>query len=406
MKCDEYVRPVKGEYMLESRAMLKEKTSLRVEVYPKGTVLPLRKCPEKDVPALMGGVTDSDGVGVSLASVPGWIGEGYACSEAECVYDDRTAVYCGCLIRHWGHFLLESITRLWYCLEDFDRDYVLAFVVKEGEPCGLTGNYQRFFDLLGLTNDQIVILNKPTRFRRVIVPERSFQYKKFYSEAYKRTLDEVAKHALEKCSHWEKKAEKRVFLSRSRFQKARDTEIGIDMLDDYFTRNGYGILYPECTDLGELVCRLRNAQVCASASGTVAHNFIFCKDGQETIIIEREPIVNDAQMSIERIRHLQTTYIDGHVAVYPPFPGRGPFFFCFTSCFRRFTQEKGYVFPGEEYLNDETINRNLRQYLEIYRNNNGEALAYHPIHDRFAPCIVEAYADAEREMYAFLHKGF
>ena len=33
------------------------------------------------------------------------------------VYKDEKVVYCGYLVNHWGHFLIEAVTRLWYFME-------------------------------------------------------------------------------------------------------------------------------------------------------------------------------------------------------------------------------------------------------------------------------------------------
>ena len=52
-------------------------------------------------------------------------------------------VFCGYFINHWGHFLVEAVSRLWYFIqEDNTQIDKYVFVVGENEHRILKGNYK------------------------------------------------------------------------------------------------------------------------------------------------------------------------------------------------------------------------------------------------------------------------
>ena len=112
----------------------------------------------------------------------------------------------------------------------------------------------------------MVIINQPVQYRSVIVPERAYGYRKYYTEQYRKIFEHVAQAALKQKAQYP--VCDRVFFSRSHFPKAQAYEAGLDMLDDYFARNGYEVIYPEQLSLAEMICRIRGAQWCASESAS------------------------------------------------------------------------------------------------------------------------------------------
>ena len=57
-----------------------------------------------------GGVVDENGNYVALSAIPGRVEGSYPVEAPE--YHDEKVVYCGYLVNHWGHFLIEGVTRL------------------------------------------------------------------------------------------------------------------------------------------------------------------------------------------------------------------------------------------------------------------------------------------------------
>lgn len=112
-----YLRPRKGEKLKKMyQASFVEKQELQVWQGNNATILPLRKTAEDGILFGRGGVVDQNGEYVELSGIPDRVGKPYPFENPE--YRDESVVYCGYLINHWGHFLMEAVTRLWYFLED------------------------------------------------------------------------------------------------------------------------------------------------------------------------------------------------------------------------------------------------------------------------------------------------
>ena len=89
-----------------------------------------------------GGVVDEKGDYVALSAIPGRVEGGYDTENPE--YRDEKVVYCGYIVNHWGHFLIEAVTRLWYFLENDPTIDKYVFFLDENEEREIKGNYRLF----------------------------------------------------------------------------------------------------------------------------------------------------------------------------------------------------------------------------------------------------------------------
>ena len=300
MKIDRtYLRPEKAVLHEKMYEGFVKKEEPGYAIYKNAEILPAIVFDE-DGGKLMfgrGGLLSEEGEYVEASGIEARIG-GFYEHEKGALRDERV-VYCGYFARGWGHFLLESVSRLWYALkEDESVDAYIFFTGECGPTDIVSGNFREFFRLLGIA-DRVRILNRPECFREVILPELSYSFNHFYTDAYTALLDRVAENAIREAGETAEKPE-RVYLSRRHvydkkhfYGGERYREYGLDMLDDYFTRNGFRIVYPERLSLPELIVLLRNAKTVASESGSCAHNLLFLPTGASDIIIERHALGND-----------------------------------------------------------------------------------------------------------------
>ena len=112
----QYLRPKKAEWLKRMYATpMEKKESLQIWQGKNATILPLREIPNEGLLFGRGGVLDCDGQYVPLSGLETRIWHGYPHDEP--VYRDERVVYCGYLVNHWGHFLVEAVNRLWYALD-------------------------------------------------------------------------------------------------------------------------------------------------------------------------------------------------------------------------------------------------------------------------------------------------
>ena len=370
-------------------------------MFENATILPLKKEVDDGLQFGLGGVITEQGF-IKSSGIEGRVGGNYPHDVPE--FRDQKVVYCGALIRQWGHFLIESVSRLWYFLENdetIDRYVFISsnswFNAKEG----INGNYREFFELFGIW-DKLEILSVPTSFREVLIPELGYSRKYYYSDQYKAVFDCVRANALKSIEPEE--TYERVYLSRSKLKKAVQNECGLDLLDDFFVRNGYIILHPEELSLRKTIWLLQNASICAAESGTLPHNVLFCEDGKILEIVERQTAVNEIQANIDKVRELNVIYIDAHFTLYPTSAGWGPYFFAYNKQFAAFTHDRGYLPPNDCFLTEKYLKRNLQKFLKEYKKSYGLQWGFERWQLMYADAYYEAYEDTCEVLGEYLNR--
>lgn len=355
-----YMRPKKA-------AALKEWSDFPVEVREdpnvwqgsNATILPLRRDP--DLQFGRGGVVDSDGNYVDLSAIPLRVQYAYPFEHPE--YKDLKVVYCGYLIDHWGHFLIEAVTRLWYFMENDPTVDKYVFFIEESSDREICGNFREFLELLKIW-DKLEIINKPTTYREVLVPELGIVCRKRYTPKLLKVYDTVAENVVPDPS-WE--TPEKLFYSRSQFKKGMPFEFGFECIDNFFEKNGYTILYPEKVPLSRMIHYIRHSKVVASLSGSLPHNMLFANQGQRVEIVERLVINDDNQTDVNRMRELQVTYIDANMPVYSV-DFVGPVIMGYTEQLQRFAEDNGYTAPDDIYLTEKYRKKCFTKYMKAYED--------------------------------------
>ena len=123
------------------------------------------------------------------------MGEGY---DFDCTQVDNKlsgeVIYLGFVHNHWGHFLIDFSTRLWF-VKEADKNAKLVFLVKAGQDFSFIDNIRRFLKLYGIDEHRIVFVNRVTKFECLIIPEPSYQSNSYYSKRYISMFDSIAEKA-------------------------------------------------------------------------------------------------------------------------------------------------------------------------------------------------------------------
>ena len=315
-------------------------------------------------------------------------------------YQDKKVVYCGYFVFHWGHFLVDVVSRLWYFLQNDPSVDRYVFILPEGSQADIRGNYKEFFTLLNIW-DRLEFINTPTTYREVIVPEPGFQRKQYYSPLYIDVFDAVAEN-IQVDPSWIPL--KKLYFSRSRLKKARAVEFGFDAFDNFFEKNGYTVLYPETLSLSKMIFYIRNADTIASVSGSLPHNMLFGKQNQKLEILERCVFNNDWQVCVNIMRQLHTTYIDGNLSLYTV-PMTGPFMAGFNEPAQRFAADHQYLAPDARFCSKNHFRRCFQKYMHAYQDNFGYRWF---LEDYLIPVVdyhYEAYLDGAQFFDAYMRRS-
>lgn len=332
------------------------------------------------------GVTDSDGCFVAESARTDRISEieAYARDTSRETMAE-TVMFCGFLNYHWGHFMVNTLARLWAAVSgryDFDR---LVFVVPKNGILPLERNIREAFRLLNF-DKPVDIIDTPRRYARVIVPEEGCSSEEYVAPEILSVYDRIARAAL--AEHPDIAKSEKIYLSRGRFLKAVKSEFDVRWFDKFFAANGYRVVYPEMIPLGELIAIIHGATTVAAMAGTLPHTLLFGPDGLDVTIIEKYAYINTYQPGIDLVRKLDVTYVDANAFIWPVSPGGGPFIIYPNGLFRSFCADRGLSLSG---MPRHDCRKMLRQFVNAYKRQYSRQWIYEEFLEPQIGLMREAY---------------
>jgi hypothetical protein len=183
---------------------------------------------------------------------------------------DEEVVYLGMLFNHFGRVLLESLARIWY-LNEVQPTVRVVFNNANSAQAAYAPWVPRLLAAFGIPRERIVMLDRPTRLRRAIVPEPLFE--QYYSahEDMVRPFREVAQRVAADA----KPSNQPLYLSRSRLTSRQRPVIGEPELEDLLRDIGFAIAYPETMTIEDQVRLINGHSEIFSSLGSAAHNILF-----------------------------------------------------------------------------------------------------------------------------------
>ena len=382
-----YLRPKKAAWLKRMYATpFEKKETLALWQGRNATVLPLRELDDADLLFGRGGVVDENGEYIPLSGIETRIMRSYPFENP--VYQDEKVVYCGYLVNHWGHFLVEAVTRLWYVLEQDPTVDKYVFFVDENEERTVKGNFRKFFELLKIW-DKLELVSTPTTYREVIVPQIAFQCMKYYSPKFLAIFDAIADNVTVDPS-WERYD--KIYFTRSQFAGQNGYEFGLEAFDDFYSRNGYAVLAPEKIPLGQMIYLIRSASEIASMSGSTPHNMLFASSGQKLTILERLVTNDDHQVCINQMRQLTVTPIDANFQLYTV-DFCGPYMLGCNHIFQQYVEDLGMTPPSKRFSSKEYRDTCFKQYMRSYHSNYQYRWFMEDWYAEIADSLYEAYTD-------------
>ena len=228
---------------------------------------------------------------------------------------DETVVFAGggYILSHFGHFLLEGMSRLYPVLDSKYKNKKFVFVVGR-KTKSLPRFVMEFLSGLGINSDNIILINKTTRFRGIYVPPQGAVITQYISPIMNNVFDKIARNmGNEKIKTFDK-----IYLSRGKMNDGRT--FGEKSIEKIFAKNGYKIIYPETLPLSHQITLAHNCKYMAGTAGTALHLALFMRPRGTVIQIKRNTIPGDSaeiQNDICVARKLNFTYIAGSIERVP-----------------------------------------------------------------------------------------
>ncbi len=345
------------------------------------------------------GVVDNRGSFVELSGfealspVDAW-GGSYEIEEPVSRREEKV-IYFGRFWKHWGHFLMDMVSRLWYVLENKEPLGIVYDSTVE-----ISGIYLEFLELLGIRKEQLIRIEIPTVFNQVIIPECAHKPGIFCSVKYKEIFDRAAEQVLAKADEPGKYKGECIYFTRRQLGNRIPMEIGEKEIEDLFRKNGYLVVAPEKYSLTEQIMMIRESRKAACLSGTLPHNMMFAEDGTELCIIRKTNKPNYRQVDVNAIRNLKVVNIDAHISLKAVGPA-GPFIVDYNQNVKKYLEDQNMNF--EPIGLKQHVRRLLKLiwYVPVYfaRNKNSKREVPLYIGKEFSTT-----ANAKKELFRFYIK--
>jgi hypothetical protein len=184
---------------------------------------------------------------------------------------DHPVIYCGRLRAHWGHFLTETISRLW-ALSETGVPADAALLFQDFGRRAVEFVY-RFFDHAGIDRSRFLDLDSVTTLSEVFVPHPSFS---LGGQSFRRHVQLPERVAEAICHDVPPQSDRPVYLSRRLTANRQRQRIAAEkQLEDALERLGVRIVSPETLGYEDQVRLLNRHSVFIGCIGSAFHSLLY-----------------------------------------------------------------------------------------------------------------------------------
>lgn len=214
----------------------------------------------------------------------------------------------GYLLAHFGHFLAEGIARAWALLYSKYKNakIVIPYETNQKMPYLV----RRTLNVLGVPDENIIIIYKTTKFAHVYVPKQAMNWGICAAPIMNKVFDKISKSLTDK----KYKTYDKIYLSRSAMKQGHI--FGEEQIEKIFQKNGYKIIHPETLPLEQQITLANGCKEMAGTAGSALHLALFMKPGGRVIQIKRNSD-NDDNIDFQKLmcdlRKLDLVWVYGSI---------------------------------------------------------------------------------------------
>ena len=265
-------------------------------------------------------------------------------------YEDKEVLYCGNISTHYGHFLLESTTRLTYYLKNREHVKYLCF---SAFAKSLPKYAKDFFKLLQIPLDIIILVTDYTKFKKITLPPCSYYHMQCYTEDFVYPFLEASKNV-------KPAPYKKIYFTRKYWDSMAKC-LGEEKIEKLFNKNGFYSVAMEQLSLQEQIAIIKGAEEIAGINGTAFHNILFSDEPKTLIMLNRNE-ETDCQYIINEATNAKCYLIQAFGNPLPVYHPRGPFIVGVTKYLKLFLKD----YKLNDFSTSFNPNKHLKEFLKRY----------------------------------------
>ena len=236
---------------------------------------------------------------------------------------DADYLYFGYIHGHFGHFLLDSLSRAWPYLEGGLQGRKLFFH-GWGHPGHWWTEHPWLADImaaLGIAKTDLVNPTEPVRVKRLQIPGRSFQGQTFALQIHQRVCRTIGAAILETVDA--DRASAPIYLSKTRLKGGVRRVVNEHQLESFLRQRGVEIRYPETMSFAEQVAMFASGRTVTGTTTSGFHVSLFAPPAGRNVVIETGEVINSNHLIVDRLNGNRTSY--QHAIGSRALPGRPEF---------------------------------------------------------------------------------
>ncbi|ELR98133.1 hypothetical protein GLO73106DRAFT_00019580 [Gloeocapsa sp. PCC 73106] len=188
-------------------------------------------------------------------------------------YLDKNVLYLGHFIGHYGHFILESMARLWSLNTHLDLgrefDYFLIHLDQEKNLKKNNSFMVNILSILNIPLEKLLYFTHPIKIKSVTIPQGSFSLKNYAFTAYK-NFQSILASKIESTE-----TEQPLYFSRSKLKESFQDYKGEEKLEKLLIKHNCNIVYPETISVEEQIRLINKHKIIIAMTGSALHNICF-----------------------------------------------------------------------------------------------------------------------------------
>lgn len=222
---------------------------------------------------------------------------------------DGPTLYIGAIHQHYGHFVINTLARLWPLL-DLAEGGVRPTLLCHGPGHEVdwrgTPFIPEILGQLGLSVTDLASFDRPMRIRSLLVPQAALQQDDY---AFPVLADLCRTIGRAYYAPEEVDADPQpVYLSKARLTHGVRRFANEEAVTDVLAANGVRIVYPELLSFPEQVRLFARHRVVLGANGSAFHTLLFAPPGRRLIVIADRLKLSGTYRLIDLITGTQAHY--------------------------------------------------------------------------------------------------
>jgi capsular polysaccharide biosynthesis protein len=236
---------------------------------------------------------------------------------------DEDVVFGGLLFtRHYGHFMVESLARLWNIANCAGLTHVFLSHPGVSAPSGFS---RTLFGLLGLDPMRVLVPQRPVRFRSVTIPGAAITLSSADAHPVLRNVfARISDAILQDRPRF--RTSQPIYVSRGQFPLR--VVHGEKPVEDLVARAGFRVVHPERLGIPEQIELANAAETYCGVLGSAMHNLMFARDPVTIHYIERTsntPHTRRTFETLDRLMGHRNVFVNASCNTLPTFGQAGPF---------------------------------------------------------------------------------